>query len=303
MRQTISFSVATLLFFYGCKKPNVQRNLSPATSSLLIEANWSGPSTNGQDITFSYNSNNQVSQIRNAEWYSFSYNGGSYQIGYDTSYITFAYTNGLVTKAWGNQFASGYAYERYEYNDRQLLIKKTSYDRVAIGGDSASPIFKSDVPVRIFDCNYDNHDNIIQIIDSSPADVNSTYPTNTNYTFVFNYNDSNDLTSLTSNEYAGNVSPVRKYKYDYSNFDNKINYIKAINGLPPTDGWDNNFGGYSSSSPNNILTEAYYIQTDPNQPFVALQMPIIYTYEYNDEGLPISMYYAGWKVTFTYKKL
>jgi hypothetical protein len=80
-----------------------------------------------------------------------------------------------------------------------------------------------------------------------------------------------------------------------------VNFIKAVNGLPLTFVWDNNYHSYSSSSPNNFLVENYYTPVNMDQPFGSPNL-INYSYEYNAEGLPTKMRYGSWLVTFEYEK-
>ncbi|MHA4847402.1 hypothetical protein ACX0G7_24775 [Flavitalea antarctica] len=119
------------------------------------------------------------------------------------------------------------------------------------------------------------------------------------FRYVFAYNGSNNLTSITGNILWSN--PKQKMKYEWLSFDNSINFIKAVNGLPPSFFWDNNYHSYSSSSPNNFIAVNYYAPVNQDQSFGTPSFSN-YSYESNDEGLPTKMMYGPWLVTFEYEK-
>jgi hypothetical protein len=118
-----------------------------------------------------------------------------------------------------------------------------------------------------------------------------------NFRYVFTYTDNNNLESVTN--YI--LWSQRKAKYEWLSFDDKINFIKAVNGLPPTFMWDNNYNAYSSSSPNNYISLNYYAPINIDQPFGAGYFENN-SYEYNDEGLPVKLFSGPWVVTFQYEK-
>ena len=120
-----------------------------------------------------------------------------------------------------------------------------------------------------------------------------------NFRYVFTYNSNNNLTSVIN--YILWSTPQQKVKYEWLSFDNKVNFINAVNGLPITFIWDNNYSAYSSSSPNNYLDQNYYTPVDINQPFGPANY-ISNSYQYNEEGLPIKLFSGPWTVTFEYEK-
>ena len=275
------------LFFYSCKKPDHQYNTTPATSYLLIEETWSGPVTNGQRFTFSYNSDNEVIKIEHWQW------AGPTEPPYDTTfpgyeYTNYEYTNGLATKSWDN--GDPKSYYLYNYN-KGLLINRTSYTTVDISNDSLSPVFQDNTPVRYWSYIYDSQNHLKEMRDSGENRMN--------YSEQYTYNDSGNLVKLINYEYDGNTMPLKKLKYEWTSFDEKINFLKAINGLPASDG---NFGGVSVFSLNNQVSVNYNYYIDINQPF-GVPNTTGYTYEYNDEGLPTKMVTGPRIVTFKYKKL
>jgi hypothetical protein len=116
-----------------------------------------------------------------------------------------------------------------------------------------------------------------------------------NFRTVFTYNNNNNLTSAVN--YILWSQPQQKTKSECLSYDNKINYISAVNGLPRTF----NHGGSWSFSLNNYIDRNYHTPVDINQPF----SPASYTsnsYQYNEEGLPTKMFSGPWTVTFEYEK-
>jgi YD repeat-containing protein len=280
--KTITYSLFLFLaiIFFSCKKENNNSVSIPyitnPTSYVLTSEIWSGPATNGEYFYFTYNSEHLISKIQRIQWGTESVNGGSMQKWYDTANYAYEYTHGLCSRWIVTEGGSNWFYT-YEYNNNKLPVKRTVYSM----GDY--------LPERYYLYKYDNSNNLVEIVDSS---------LNVNFRYEFTYNSNNNLTSVTS--YQGAI-PVQKEQYQWLAFDNKINFIKAVNGLPPTFVWDNNFNSYSSSSPNNILTENYYSPADINQPF-GPAYPDSYSYQYNDEGLPTTMQDGPWIVNFEYEK-
>ena len=135
---------------------------------------------------------------------------------------------------------------------------------------------------------YNSDDKLIEAVDSTNK---------VNFRHLFEYN--NNLTTVTT--YNVGTNPQKKSKKEYSNFDTKVNYIKAVNGLPVIFPWDNfGIGPYSSSSPNNYGLEKHFWDVDINASF-GTPTTMNFSYEYK-EGLPVKMYYGGWTVTFEYQK-
>ena len=265
--------VTALIAACSCtKRPNDEKKLEiqNPTSYLLRKIIWSGPTSNGESLAFFYNSDHLVSKIERYEW-----SGGPSQITYDTSYYSFEYTNGLCTKWKVSEGFEGYFI--FEYNTRNLPVKRTCY--YADNSFSHATFYK-----------YDNDDNLIEKTDSAVT---------IDFRSVYAYDSNNDLVS--SIEYILWSSPQQKVKYEWSNFDQKVNFIKAVNGLPVTAAYDNNVGSYSSSSPNNAQTENYFSRVDINQSFGSPNSSS-FSYEYNEQGLPVKMKTGPWIVTFEYEK-
>jgi hypothetical protein len=165
----------------------------------------------------------------------------------------------------------------YKYNDQKLPSSRTVYysDNTIQG----HTFYK-----------YDNSGNLIEKTDSSNK---------VNFRYVYTYDSKNNLTSSTENILWS--SPQQKIKTEYLTFDAKVNYIKAVNGLPLTADFDNNFHSYSSTSPNNFASSIHYNQVNMNEPFGSPNA-INLSYEYNDERLPTKMQLGPWTVIYEYAK-
>ncbi len=256
---------------------NEGSNVSAIPGSYLLKRQiWTAPTANGGSFLYIYNSDHLVSRIERYQWGTYSVNGGQLQTFYDTSYYALEYAGNLCTKLTiSDGGADGYI--AYEYNDQNLPIKST--------------IYYSDNTVQSYSFyKYDGLNNLIEKIDSTDK---------VNFRYVFSYNESNNLTSVVN--YILWPNPQRKVKYEWVAFDTKVNFIKAVNGLPITFRWNNNYHSYSSSSPNNILTEKYYVPVNIDEPFDSPNFTN-YSYSYNEAGLPTTMSYGAWTVIFEYEK-
>lgn len=277
-KQSLLFISLAIFFSFSCKKEYIGlgSNRNP-TSYLLKKQTWTGPATNGESFSYIYNADNLVSKIERYQWGTYNTNGEPQQTWHDTAYYTFEYTNGLCTK-WRMQEGGADGYFIYEYNNQKLPVKRTAYFTYNNTVESYS-IYK-----------YDNLNNLIEQVDSSDK---------VNFRYIFTYNSNNNLTSVIN--YILWSTPQQKVKYEWLSFDDKVNFIKAINGLPITFIWDNSYNAYSSSSPNNYLNENYYTPVDLNQPFGQANYNVN-SFQYNDEGLPIKLSSGSWTITFEYEK-
>jgi hypothetical protein len=279
-KQVFSFISVIILLNFSCRKDDSYgKNNTYATnptSYILKRQTWTGPTTNGSSFLYIYNSDNLISRIERYQWGTSSINGGPLQMWYDTAYYVFEHNSGLCTR-WTINEGGANGYFVYEYNPRNLPVKRTLY--------------YGDHTIQSYDFyRYDDKDNLIEVIDSTDK---------VNFQYVFAYDQRNNLTSVTNNILW--PIPKQKVKYEWGSFDDKVNFIKAVNGLPSTFVWDNNYHSFSSSSPNNVVAENYYAPVSTDQPFGSPNFTN-YTYEYNEEGLPIKMHYGPWIVIFEYQK-
>jgi hypothetical protein len=290
MKNNSIFLCCLLIIAFGCRRQINTPRIKPSTPYLLVAETWSGVPSDGLYFTFSYNSDNLVSKMTVVGWA-----GEPSQIQYDTAITYFEYTNGLVTRSWNAQSGPDY-YTGYQYNRQGQLIKSIYFGDEIIGDSGYAPekIFKN-VPMRYFSYNYDSNNNLIHVLDYNPDGLY-------NFEYVFSYNDTNNLISSVCYTYGESLNRVQQTKEEWTAFDNHVNFAKALNGFPAAFIWNNNLGIYSSSSPNNIQSENYYPPAAVNQSFGSL-IQFSYSYEYNDAGLPVTIYDGPWIVTLQYQKI
>src|SRR5215471_9095075 len=125
--------LSTTILFNCCEKNSGITNrydnvvTDNPTSYLLVSEDWSGPSTNGESISFFYNDQNLVTKIGRYQWGTYSVNGGPLQTWYDSSYSYYEYTDGLATKITSSENGGG-SYIIYVYNNDRLPIERIIYD-------------------------------------------------------------------------------------------------------------------------------------------------------------------------------
>ena len=250
------------------------------TSYILKSQVWSGPTTNGLSYLYTYNNNHLITSIKEIDWRMQTDNGTSSQKVYDTTYNTFEYMNGLCSKATEriNEFN---AYYTYEYNSNRLLIKRIS---VTINN-----------PVKTYSFyKYDSLNNLIEQRDSSDRSKDLIYR------HEFTYDENNNLISEIDSTLF--LSPKEVSKTEWSAFDDKVNYLKSINGLPAFFTEKGSEGdNYTFSNKDNPITSCFYYPIAVGQSFNDSDV-INNTIEYNEEKLPIKLYSGPWVETFEYEK-
>ncbi len=285
-KQYLLFIPLFLSLLSSCKKdfvesaddPKTQTNhITNPTSYVLKKQSWTGPPNSGHHFSYEYNADHLVSKIERYQWGTYSVDGGPEQRWETTDYYTFEYTNGLCTK-WRIQTSAGDGYFTYEYNNKNLPVKRTVYHT------------NDNTPQGYSFYKYDSSNNLVEKIDSSDK---------VDFRYVFTYNNKNNLTSVI--DYILWSAPQQKVKYEWLSHDDKVNFIKAVNGLPVTFILDNNFNAYSSSSPNNATGQNYYTTVDISQPFGHPDYNST-SFDYNEEGLPLKQYFPSGTYTFEYEK-
>jgi hypothetical protein len=259
----------------ACKKDThegLTGNDNNPTSYLLKKQTFEHTAaTNGQLFFFEYNADNQVSQIKRVQW---GYRAAPVEKWYDTAIYSFQYSNKLPVRCTIQEMHGTWYYD-YTYSGNKIIQKTIKYANQSIQGYTLYA--------------YNSDDKLIEVVDSTDK---------VNFRHLFDYDD--NLTTVTTYNLGSN--PQKKSKTAYSDFDTKINYIKAVNGLPVIFAWDSfNTGSYSSSSPNNYGVEKHFWDVDINASF-GPPTTMNYSYEYNEEDLPVKMRYGGWTVTFEYQK-
>jgi hypothetical protein len=265
----------------SCKKATYQPvAFNPAanpTSYVLISQQYTSSGIEGMVFNFSYNDQHLVSKMERYEWVEVTIGSNPPYRDYDSSYFSFEYADGLCSKvtATDQNLITSWT---YTYNADRLPLLRTGF----IGGQEAVTDLYG----------YDSLDNMVSVIDSSSGQINHIY--------TFTYNSDHNMTS--ASDYIPSYQELNRFAW--TAFDTKVNFIKAINGYPPTYFWDNGFDLYSSSSPNNALNETQYFPTSATQP-LPMSPPVSgppFSYTYNDEGLPLTMDFGTWKVTNVYMK-
>lgn len=257
-----------LLTVSACKKEDT----SPASYVLKSETFQHSSDPLGQSYHFSYNADHLVSEMKNIRSYYYSFNNGPVEVRQTTIVTSFEYNNGLPVKATITEGSKSYYYE-YTYKGRQL-DQAIGYSN---GGIEKYYLFK-----------YNSQGKLAEMIDSIPGRVN--------YRYVYDYQN-NNLASLTT--YILYSAPLQKSKVEFSNYDDKANFINAINGLPIS--FD--LHSFSYFSRNNLGLKKHYATVDMDKAFGAPAHTMAFTYQYNEAGLPVKMFYGGWTVSYEYQKL
>ena len=274
----ILFCVVSIVFI-ACKKDTVpalvDNGKGNPTSYVLEQLSYEARGgTDGSTLHFRYNANNQVSEIRNVQWTDISYNNDPPVRQESTTTYRFEYLNQKVVKCIQNLGFASWTVE-YDYAGDQISRKTI---RLANGIAQDSTLYKYDTDGKL-----------------TGAVI---YTDKANHRSEFSY--SNDL--ITRTNYILNTNPQQKYKIAFSGFDNKINYIRTINGLPKAFGGEEySFFFYATNAPGNYTETRYYNFTGLNDNFSSFST-IKYNYEYNEEGLPTMMYADDYTTIFQYRK-
>ncbi len=264
------------LAFASCTKeyapgPNTANN-NP-TSYLLKKVSYDNlAATNGESFHFTYNLNNLITEIRRVQW------GGGLTNGtpqwYDTSIYHFTYDGELPIKCTITDRGI-IGYFEYFYHGDQMYKKLIKYADGTIQ--------------RYTTYSYDSMGRLTEAVDSSDK---------VDFRHILEYG-SNLTTSTT---YSLWRSPQTKTKTVYSFFDGKVNFMRAINGLPMTYKWDSfNLHYDCSVSPNNMGRVEHFWDVDTNKEY---EPPTTsdFSYDYNEEGLPTRIQSGGSTVTLEYQK-
>lgn len=249
----------------SCKKesPKVTPPNANPTDYLLTSVTWSGPLTNGESYQLLYDSDHLVSVIEDITWSASPGNT-------DTAYFNFQYTDGLCSKVTRTDKTDS-SYWTYEYDNMKRPVKQTNYRNGAV--------------TTVAKYKYDDPGHLINVTVTT-----STYKPVETSSFLFD--SQNNLTTMNTTDAISN----RQLKTEWTAFDDKVNYIKAVNGLPPgTYLFDSN-SYCSASPPHNCLADNW---EDISQ---GSGYSTQYQYQYNDQGLPTQITYFTWIMTLVYQK-
>jgi hypothetical protein len=266
--------ILLMLLVFSCKKETPRVTVSPKitnpTDYLLVSQTWTGPSSNGLSYILSYNDENLLSDAENIQWW-----GGSMANG-DTTYLHFEYSNGLCIKVSINENANSGSVV-YDYNSNGLPVRAVTYN--------SNVYFKTD---RF---EYDSSDRLVRLTDAYES-VDQT-----NFIYEYSYDDLGNPTTLKVTDVPGK----KIMKTEWPTFDNKINYIKSVNGLPPGCLFFDDYYSFFSPMPHNFLSENYNPYIDLGSSFGS-PWTYQYQYKYNEQDLPTQMLSGPWIVTNVYKK-
>jgi hypothetical protein len=272
MKRQTAIPFLLLFFMLSCRKETPQVDAMPAISNptdyLLMTQTWTAPTSNGLSYILTYNDQNLLADAEEIQWW-----GGSVSNG-DTSYVHFEYTNGLCRKLTQTHNGSTGSV-LYEYNGKGLPVKAVFYN--------SNEYYKTDK------YQYDSADRLLRVIDSSWQ---------INFIYEYSYDDQGDPDM----EIASNITDSSKTKYEWSSYDDKINYIRAINGLPRGYLLTGDFTGNFASMPHNVLTNNYTTTVFPYSSDVPGTWQTQYQYEYNEQGLPTRIFENTWIITNTYRQ-
>jgi hypothetical protein len=262
-----------LLFLSGlsCRKETPHADtgskITNPTDYLLVSQTWTGPTSNGLSYILSYNKENLLSDAENIQWW-----GGSTSNG-DTTYYHFEYANGLCQKVTVTDNPRSTGTIIYEYNTKSLPVKVVFYN--------------SNVYYKTDRYEYDAHDRLVRVTDSSWK---------TAFIYEYSYDDQGNP----SMEIASNVSDSTSTRNEWTSYDDKINWIRAVNGLPTESILFDDINTYYSSMLHNVLTNNYtFIGFAGNS---GLPTEYKYQYQYNEQGLPTQILDGPWIITNTYRK-
>jgi hypothetical protein len=264
---------AGLMLLIACKKEEheVYTNPDNPTNYVLskITASYSGVPASGETFTYTYNSDYQLVRIADSEWYTGS--------PADTGAYTFEYADHRcirsMRKSYFNQFD---VYTDYAYNSGGHL---SSYNQTFNGQYLGVGSF-----------NYDPDGNLdISTFSSASSLIKRNY----------SYDKDKNLTGIA--EYSeDNINPQQDTKTLWGNYDGKVNFMKTINGLPANFTMYYMYFSYNLLSPGNPRTHSMYPQVAHGNPYTD-SMAVVYSYEYNDAGLPIKAICDQYQLSFDYK--
>ena len=261
-----------LVFILSCRKetPKVdaKAKITNPTDYLLVSQTSTGPTSNGLSYILSYNDENLLSDVENIQWW-----GGSVANG-DTSYCHFEYSNGLCHKFTTNENGStGSAV--YEYNTKGLPVKVVFY--------TTNTYYYTDR------YEYDAADRLVRVTDSSWQK---------NFIYEYAYDDQgNPMTEVTTN-----LTDSSKTWNEWTTYDDKINFTRAVNGLPAGSLFIGDLSGNYSSMSHSVLTSNFTTTVFPYSSADPGKFQFKYQYQYNEQGLPTQILSGPWIITNTYRK-
>jgi hypothetical protein len=281
MRKLITGFAILLVVTVSCKKSETTplAGGNPTHYLLTRETYTNGTPSANEGLIFTYNSNNLVIGVKR---YANIISGSKA----DTIYTTFQYNKydhcSMVVSNWS--FNAGYPDTMlYQYADPYSSLITSAVHKGNSGGVAYTTTYYY---------TYDAYGNLSTRHDTSGGSWNN---------FDYTYDAMGNLQCMDMHFTEG--AKPRKARYEFPQFDDKVNYMLAVNGLPPLF-W--NYGGRSASqypqtAAHNATLQRLYTSVNEDQPF-NYSRDDVYTYEYNEDGLPTKMSYKYGTFTFEYKK-
>jgi hypothetical protein len=261
-----------LFFILSCRKETPQADAGPKitnpTDYLLVSQTWTGPTSNGLSYILSYNDENLLSDAEDIQWW-----GGSTANG-DTSYLHFEYSNGLCQK-WTETHNGATGSAIYEYNSKGLPVKVVFYNY--------DTYYKTDR------YEYDSDDRLVRVVDSSWQ---------LNFIYEYSYDDHGNPAILNKRS----LTDSTKTRNEWTSYDDKVNCLRAVNGLPTESILYSDINSYYSSMLHNVLTNNYTAIGFINSTDPPTTEQYQYQYQYNEQGLPTQIVSGPWIITNTYRK-
>ena len=266
MRNAYPLLAALLLVIAGCKKESKTTDGLTAnpTNLQLVSMAWSFPA-----LHFSYDPGTHLLT---------GYSGGYALLrgGLDSPFVHLVYSQGQLSCLYSEEFADDTT--SFHYNTEGWPDTITKKEGLWVGPPSALVEATLVQTIR-----YNGS--------GQPADsyVYTTGPDTTIDHYTFSYDNNGDLTRAVDSNLTAH--PVSVSITTYTGYDNKINFIRALNGFPATDLFDRKLGVWYTFSPNNVGT---ITKND--------SVAVSYTYRYNSAGLPTTIIYGQDTVALTYQQ-
>jgi hypothetical protein len=272
-----------LIFFVtvSCKKSDTtpEPGDNPTHYLLTHQTFTNGTPSQDEGLILTYNSDNQVSSIKR-----YSYVVSSSKP--DTFYTTFLYNKyghcsmAVYRSSFNAQYPDTMFYQYAVRYSRQVTMAVYHYYS---GG-----VFNT----TTYYYSYDASGNLTAQHDTTYGDY---------YNDDYSYNAMNNIKAIDHRWLESSTPKIARY--EFVQFDDKVNFMLAINGLPVSFWNYVSKGGivYSQTTPHNATTQRLFYGVTEGQPYT-YSRDNNYSYDYNEDGLPVKMTFTYGTFTFEYKK-
>lgn len=284
--KSLMLVAASTIALASCKKDagSLSSQISNPTTYELTSIVWSGPTTNGESIYFTYDSTHLLTDYKRIQWGQGGYNitdSGSILLpGWtDTGYYHLEYNNGRLARQYEND-GGAQGYWAYTYNNHGWLTSIATY-------------YHNGQPENItYKYTYNDKGQLTDMWEYG-------YTPAPDFHDVYTYDNQGNLAQEVDSTLE--INPAWVQITDYTSYDNEVNVAKALNGYALCTSTTNNFGFSSSISPNNVTGSSFYGSITPGDPWGLLSVDSS-IYQYNDVGLPVKQLAGPWIITYTYNK-